>query len=122
MNLKELITELSQIKQLIKELDSQRSELKAQENDWTLQIIQRMKEEGATRTAIDGVGSVSVIDEPVPNVHDWDTAHDYIFENRLVELLHRRISAKAFREYLESGNHVPGIEIRNLTKLNFRSN
>lgn len=61
--------------------------------------------QGRGRTA-----SATVTETVVPNVREWDAVQAYIRANEADYLYERRISATAWRELLESGIEVPGIQ------------
>jgi hypothetical protein len=54
-------------------------------------------------------------------VKDWDLVYDYIKTNDSFYLLQKRMSAAAFRELLNLGHEVPGVEIFKDRKLNLRA-
>lgn len=68
-------------------------------------------------SSIGGRMSVAELEEEkiVPRVTDWATTHKHIQQTGDFDLLHRRISLTAFRERLNAGVVVPGIEARPLT-------
>lgn len=83
-------------------------------------IIVKLDAEGSKRSASD-VGSVSINSSEEPNVDDWEAVYEHIKSNGDFALLHRRISATAFRELLKAGESIPGISARTVRSVNFRS-
>jgi len=65
--------------------------------------------------------SVSITSGVVANVQDWDAFGAYILKNKLLHLFQRRVSDPAYRELLESGKKVPGVEPFTKKRLNLRS-
>ncbi len=65
--------------------------------------------------------NVSISETDVPTVKDWDLVYDYIKTNDSFYLLQKRMSAAAFRELLNLGHEVPGVEIFKDRKLNLRA-
>lgn len=83
-------------------------------------IIVRMEADGIKRFASDD-GSVSVSVTEEPNVDDWEAFYEHIHANKDWSLLHRRVSATAFREMLKQGTPPPGTSSRTVKSVNFRS-
>jgi hypothetical protein len=59
--------------------------------------------------------------EIVPTVEDWDLLHQHILNTNQFELLQKRMSATAYREFLQMDMSVPGVKATELTKINYRS-
>lgn len=56
------------------------------------------------------LASASITEQIVPIVEDWAAVHEYIMENNALYLLHRRLSAGPWKELLDMGDTVPGVE------------
>jgi hypothetical protein len=119
MTLDEKIDELKTVKQQIKDLNQELKEIKEREDEIARDLIREMEEVGLKRMANESA-TISVATENVPDVTDWDAFYEFISNNQAFELLHKRVSATAFRE-LSQTQEVPGVQTRELTKLNFRS-
>ena len=119
MNSDELITELKKTKDQIKDLNNEVKELKEREDELARSLMAEMDKSGLKRMAND-LATVSVATEAVPNVDNWDELRAYIKDKDLWELLHKRVSATAWRE-LARMETIPGVSSRELTKLNFRT-
>jgi hypothetical protein len=119
MNSDELITELKKTKDQIRDLNNEVKELKGREDELARSLMTEMDKTGLKRMAND-LATVSVATEIVPDPTDWDLFYQYIKDTGQFELLHKRISLPAFRELLQS-QEVPGIQSRELMKLNFRT-
>ena len=119
MNLDETIDQLKTVKEQIKDLNTEVKELKAREDEIARDLMAKMDEAGLKRMANDNA-TISVATEIVPDPTDWDLFYQYIKDTGQFELLHKRISLPAFRELLQS-QEVPGMQSRELMKLNFRS-
>tara|TARA_X000001036_G_C20690270_1_gene809149 strand:+ start:5171 stop:5572 length:402 start_codon:yes stop_codon:yes gene_type:complete len=117
----ELISDKAKVKKKMDVHNSHLKDLRAEESEIDSMLLTKMETEGIERTA-NHVASVSVREEVVPNVENWDEVYPYIVENELWSLLHRRISSTSFREIIELGEQVPGITTRTLRKITFRSN
>lgn len=75
-------------------------------NDW---LIHQYAEVGTT-TARGTLASATLTETIVPNIVDWGLVQEYIMENEALYLVHRRISAGPWKELLDTGEHIPGIE------------
>ena len=120
MNMDEQINDLKKVKEQIKDLNGEVSKLKEREEEISRTLMTEMDRVGLKRMAND-TATISVATELVPNADDWDEVYEFIIENRLMEMLHKRLSATAIREYVTEIGSIPGISMRELTKLNFRS-
>lgn len=86
----------------------------------TSELMERMENEGLD--AVKGQkSSISVGAAITASVQDWDAFSAWIIKNRATHLLQRRVSDPAYRELLEAGKKVPGVEPFIKKKLNIRS-
>ena len=83
-------------------------------------IIVQLDSQQSTRAA-NATGSVSISSSEEPNVDDWDKLYAHIMSTQDFALLHRRISATAFRELAKAGMIPPGLSSRTVRRVNFRS-
>jgi hypothetical protein len=83
-------------------------------------IIVQLDSQQSTRAA-NATGSVSISSSEEPNVDDWDKLYAHIMSTQDFALLHRRISATAFRELAKAGQIPPGLSSRTVRRVNFRS-
>lgn len=65
--------------------------------------------------------TISLSTSTSASVQDWDSFYAYIHRHKYYHLLQRRVSDPAYRELLESGKKVPGVQPFNKTRLNLRS-
>jgi hypothetical protein len=65
--------------------------------------------------------SVSITTSVVAHVEDWTAFHAYIKRMGYFHLLQKRVSEPAYRELLEKGKKVPGVQPFTARKLNLRS-
>lgn len=120
MTLQELIQRRSQVKSEMDQLNRQLKELRAVQDDIDVQLLQKMDAEGLSRTASD-IASVSINEDTVPEVVDWDEVYAHITETQDWSLVQRRISSTAYKEVLKLGESVPGLQPRTVRRINFRS-
>ena len=73
------------------------------------ELLEVMEAEGLPK-ASGKDGTVSIRTSVVANVTDWDALYPYISRTKAWHLLQRRVSDPAYRELLELGKKVPGVE------------
>lgn len=115
-----LIDELCKIRDAKKELSAKEKELNEQQAALEEEIFARMEAEGMDK-ASGKKATISVGFDTVPNIVDWDAFCAFVKKKGYFHLVQRRISAPAYRELLELGKPVPGLEPFNKRKLNFSS-
>lgn len=120
MNINELIAQRKKVKDQMTELNNQLKELRAEQDDLDYALMQKMDTEGLSRTAND-IATVSISEEVVPDVVDWDLLYQHVIDTNDFSLIQRRISSTAYRELLKLGEDVPGLQPREIRRVNFRS-
>ena len=118
--LNDLIAEKKAIKDEMTALNAQLKDLRAQESDVDIALLKKLDAEGLSRTATE-VASVTINEEPVPDVADWDALYAHIISTNDFSLLQRRVSSTAYRELLKLGENVPGLQPREIRRINFRT-
>ena len=118
--LNDLLSEVTKIRTEIKSVQSEEKLLKAQQRELESQISIRMQEQGLDKISND-ICTISLKNEIVPTVEDWDQLHEHIIKTNQFELLQKRMSATAYRELITTGMDVPGVKSTELTRVNFRS-
>jgi len=77
----------------------------------TLEVtIMNLLKESGIESAKGENGNVTLKKDTVPAVKDWDKFYAYIVKNKAFELLQKRVGLKAYRERLEEGEVIPGVE------------
>jgi hypothetical protein len=120
VNINDLIKKRAELKHLIDAANAELKDLTAAKDEIDIALLQKMDAEGLSRTA-NGDYSVSINEDTVPEVVDWDTLYAYILDTRDFSLIQRRVSSTAFKELLKLGEGVPGLLPRTIRKINFRS-
>lgn len=115
-----LLNKLTETRTSLRELQEKERDLKRTKNDLESRIIADLESQGIDRVG-NGSCTISIKKEVVPTVEDWDTVQKYIRETGRFELLHKRMSATAFREILQLELGVPGVKQTELTRILFRS-
>jgi hypothetical protein len=78
------------------------------------ELIGRYDDQGMKKASIDLDGgatiTASITEVVLPQVVDWDAVYEHIKESGDFYLLQKRPAAAAFRELIDSGETVPGME------------
>ena len=116
----ELLNELTQVRTSLKNLQEKERGFKSRKMELEARIVSTLKEQGIDRIGNDNC-TVSIKEEIVPTVEDWDQVYQHLLQTKQFELIQKRMSATAFRELLQMGMNVPGVKATELTRVNFRS-
>lgn len=120
VNINDLIEKRAEIKRETELLNVRLKDLKSAQDEIDLALLKKMDAEGLSRTA-NGDYSVSINEDTVPDVEDWDALYNHIISTRDFSLIQRRVSSTAYKELLKLGEGVPGLSPRTIRKINFRS-
>ena len=105
----QIVAEMVEIREEKRRIESRKKELNEQWRSLELELLIRLDDQGMEQASTkDGTASIS--ETVLPQVVDWDTFYQHMIENDALFLLQRRPAAAAFRELLESGETVPGVE------------
>jgi hypothetical protein len=107
--LSDIIDEMFKLREQKRELDAQSKEVGKQYEALALRFAEAARAAG-TDYARGSLASASITTQLVPQAKDWDEIYDWIRENDAMYLLHRRIASAAWKELLDSGEEIPGIE------------
>jgi|TARA_R100000789_G_C2961189_1_gene137981 hypothetical protein len=118
--LNNLMDDLATTRGEIHTLQEKEKSLRLRRNELESKIMWKMEEQGLDQIANDAC-TISKKLEIVPTVEDWDLLHQHILNTNQFELLQKRMSATAYREFLQMDMSVPGVKATELTKINYRS-
>lgn len=119
MNLGELIDARVQNKQAIDEANATLKELNKEKQDLDWQCIRNLDEQGSTKGG-NSAANISINEDTVPEVYDWDEFFEWLKETNNFEVLQRRLSSTACKELWAMGVVIPGVKQRDLRKLSIR--
>lgn len=106
-----MIARLVEIRDRRREIAAEDSMLVEQWDEIKKIVLQRMEEEGSNQVGSKEAGAtVTLTESVVPQVVDREAAEKWILETGNLYMLQFRIATGAFRELIESGQEVPGIE------------
>lgn len=97
----------------VKEIEKKISELDEQ-------LMERMGAEGLEK-ATGSKASASITETVTADVIDWETFWAYVIKTKATQLLQRRVSDPAYRELLEAGKKVPGVQPFPKKRINLRT-
>lgn len=115
-----LVDDLWAVREAKRELEVEMKAIEAKIEAKTLELMERMEKEGIDKMS-GTKASLSIGAAITANVVDWDAFGAYIIKSKYLHLLQRRVSDPAFRELLEGGKKVPGVEPFVKKRLNVRS-
>jgi len=107
--MKEVITRIFALKADLDAANAAVKEIKERYDAAVNEAIAELLEAGVDRMAIAGMGSVTLKEEVVANVDDWDAFYAYIKENDAFFLMQRRPATNACREAWQMGESIPGV-------------
>lgn len=109
MSLGDLAKHAHELREAKRDLERQAKAIGAEFDVVKEAIYLKLEEQGVDRTAVDGI-SLSKSDTQQPTVTDWDAVYTYIRDNDLFALLQRRITSTLWKEIVDAGEQVPGID------------
>lgn len=117
----EKINTLYQLREQIRALNEQLKPLDEHKRALEAEIIEDLDNTGIDKASGE-LATISISENVVPTVEDWDTFHRFIKRNNYFFLLERRAAAAAYRELLESrkGRTIPGVISFKRRTLNLR--
>lgn len=120
MDTKQLAEDIKALRDKKRELEGELKTVKAELDEKSNQMREYLADNAMDRAAIAGL-TFSVTTETVPSVTDWNAFGEYIQQNNALYLLQRRPAAAAYRELLDEGVEIPGVEPFEKPKLNIRA-
>ena len=119
MKIDDKIDEMYMLRERKKGLSNQIKEIDAELAECEAWLLSRYQEVGTT-TSRGTLASATVAEAVVPNIVDWGAVSEWIMENDGVYLCHRRISAGPWKELMDAGTTIPGIEAYTKTTISLR--
>lgn len=114
------IDEMWKLREQKRELEASIKDLDGRISTIESELMEKMAEQGVDKMT-GSHASVSISTTTVANVEDWDAFLAYIYKNKFGHLLQRRVSDPSYRELLEAGKKVPGVNPFNKQRLNLRA-
>lgn len=115
-----LIDRMWAVREQQRGLEKQIGELDQVLDDLDNQLRERMGEAELDK-ATGAKASASISTTVVADVQDWDKFWTYILKNKYTHLLQRRVSDPAYRELLNAGKKVPGVQPFIKKRVNLRT-
>lgn len=115
----ELIKRLIDIREEKRKIKAREKELNEEWRSLELQGLITLDDQGMDKASTKD-GTISIGETILPQVVDWDAFGEHIIQNDALYLLQRRPAAAAYRELLESGETVPGVEPYTQRSINLR--
>lgn len=99
-----------------KQCDEEIAKLKGIEEEARASIIEELRAAGL-KGAKGTLATAAITQSIVPKASDWEALHGYILEHKALDLFERRISRTAYRERLDAGEVIPGVEQQVVTDI-----
>lgn len=115
----DLIARLVDIREEKRKIKAREKELNEEWRSLELEALIRLDDQGMDKASTKR-GTISIGENILPQVVDWDAFGEHIIQNDALFLLQRRPAAAAYRELLESGEAVPGVEPYTQRSINLR--
>jgi len=120
MNMGEKIDQLFDLRARKKELQTKLKDLNKEIQSLEYEIIENMEDTGLDKVSTDS-GTVSMKVELYPSVDDQEAFIEWCYENGRPDMIQKRVSSRAFREYFEETGEFPeGVKAYDRKKLNIR--
>ena len=117
-NIDSLIQEKLANRNRMEKLNKNLKEIKEEDRMLDSILMEKMDTQGLTRTA-NHESSVTIKEDLVPEVEDWDAFYEHVLSTEEFSLLHRRISSAAWNESIKIKD-IPGIKAVEIRKVNLR--
>lgn len=118
----QLIRRRSEIKESKSSLNEQLKAFNEEESLVDSALIKQLEAAQSNKASSpEGYGSVTLSEDTVAEVLDWDEFHHHILETGDFSLLQRRVSVTSFREAINLQGAIPGLAPRTIKKINHRS-
>jgi hypothetical protein len=105
----ELSRKLFDLKNKKSELNKEVKELNPLIEEVEKALLAKMRDEGLPLISND-LGTVYISPQVVPTVINWDMFYEYVRKTNSFHLLERRLTSTAYREMIENGEEVPGVD------------
>lgn len=117
----DLIDAAFNLREKKRELEAQVKGVNEELSDLELLILQQLEDVGVT-TARAAAASATITEQVLPQVTDFEETLEWIGEDfdERKHMLFRRISSGPFKEMLDAGEHVPGVETYVRRKVSIR--
>lgn len=115
----DLIKERQAVTEQLRAANNLVKTIKEEQDNLDRLLMWKMDKTGVTRVGNDDA-SVSIGTDVVADVTDWESVYEHIQSTGDFSLIQRRVSSTAYRELLNMGENVPGMQPREIRRINFR--
>ena len=115
-----MVDKMFEIREKKRVLEASIKELDGTIADIESQLMETMAAQGVDKMT-GKLASVSITTSTVAQVEDWDAFLAYVYKMKFGHLLQRRVSDPAYRELLEQGKKVPGVQPFSKARLNLHT-
>lgn len=108
-----------EIKSELSQLAAREKELREELGPLDAELLKDMKELGVDSIKVNG-HTLAINTAVHPTINDKEEAFKFIADKQMFELLPASILATSYREYIESGESIPGVSSYEKTTLSVR--
>lgn len=121
MNIKDIASHREALRDRKREIAAEEKALNEEIATIDEQLFALLDEQGVDRLSTNGI-TLSISENVVANVQDWQAVYDYVAQTGNFQLFERRMSSTAYREMLavNDGQPVPGTEPFTKRSINMR--
>lgn len=116
----DMVDQLAALRERKRELEAKLAEIEGEYKGVEEQLMAKLEEEGVDASR-GKLASCSITKSVTANVTDWDAVFAYVKKTGYFHLFQRRLTDASYRELLEGGKKVPGVEPFVKKRLNLRS-
>lgn len=120
---KNLVTELRNLKE---QKEKKNEEIKAINSSITQvenMLMSELQTDGLDTIKVSGIGTVYITTTDYPQVTDMDSFVNWCAENNRADMIQKRVSSTAFKQYVEEFNEYPdGVDSYVKETVNLRRN
>ena len=82
-------------------------------------ILKRLKDDDSIQTK-SKTATATISELVLPNISDWEKFEEWIYDNQALYMLGKRPAAAAYRELIQRGDSIPGLEPYTKTSISLR--
>ena len=117
-----IVADLRTQRQVVDAIEAELREAKRVLAETEDELMEVMRNQGLTRVSSQGL-TLSINESIVPQLKAWEQFEAYVYRNRALHLLERRIHTTAWREELQTRDNtpIPGVEPWTRIRLSVRT-
>lgn len=111
IDLDTLMDEILRVRVMKNKWESELSEIKEYLDELENDLVSKFSDLGVRAMTTKDGSNFMLVTTQIATIENWEELEKYVYENRLLDLMSRRVSSKAIKELAEAGEEVPGVGI-----------